>query len=181
MNARNLLSLLFFMLSACSMPRVIVLNDPLDARQHNDLGASYDQRQEYDLALREYQRAAALDKKWALPYFNQGNVYVKQARWTDAIEAYETALLITPNSAWILNNLAWVQIEHGERAVGLELAEKAVSKEQDNPAFWDTLASGYLKVGRFADAETAVEKALALEPAPGLRAALLEKLAIAKQ
>ena len=72
------------LLCACSLPRVIVLNDPLDARNHNNLGVSYQQRGEFDLAGREYDRAAELDPAWGRPLINRGNVHAASGAWREA-------------------------------------------------------------------------------------------------
>lgn len=171
-----LILLLAGTLSGCSMPRIIVLNDPLDARQHNDLGVSYEQRQEYDLALREYRRAAELDEDWSLPLFNRGNVYAKLEQWPEAIGAYRAALGIDPQAAQVANNLAWVLVKTGELAEGITMAERAVALNSDDPSYWDTLATAYLLAGRLKASDAAARSGLALTPAPQLQESLQAKL-----
>ncbi len=99
------------------MPKLVVLNDPLDAREHNDLGVSYEKRGEYDLAEREYKRAAKLDEEWAKPLVNLGNVYAAQERWDKAREAYLEGLDRQPENTLAMNNLAWalVKLDENER------------------------------------------------------------------
>jgi len=58
----------------CALPKVVVLNDPLTAAEHNDLGYAYERQGLYDLAAREYARAVKIDKNWGTPRFNLGNL-----------------------------------------------------------------------------------------------------------
>ncbi|MEZ4598255.1 MAG: tetratricopeptide repeat protein [Syntrophotaleaceae bacterium] len=139
MNLRFLLCLLILFSTGCSMPRVIVLNDPLDSRQHNDLGAAYEARGESDLALREYRQAARLDKTWDLPLINQGNVLAGLEDWKGAEDSYRDALDRNPENAEAMNNLAWVLLQQGRRDEARTLAEQAIDACPDNPAFRDTL------------------------------------------
>lgn len=128
---------LFF--TGCSMPRVIVLNDPLDAREHNDLGVAYEASGEADLALREYQKAADLDEQWDRPLLNRGNVLAGQQSWEEAAESYRAALDRNPVNGEAMNNLAWVLLQQGDAEQARLWAERAVEAEPDNPAFRDTL------------------------------------------
>jgi len=166
---RWLMLVLVLGLAGCSLPRIIVLNDPLDARQHNDLGVAYEQRHEYDLALREYQRASELDAHWAQPLINQGNVLAGMENWNESAERYRQALEIEPGNAEAMNNLAWVLMKKGDVKDGLEWARKAVARDASNPAFWETLAGLYLASGDPQNADLAARRGLALNPGPVLR------------
>ena len=82
----RLVSIILFalLLGGCALPRVIVLNDPLDAAGHNDLGVAYEQRGEFDLAVREYDRAAELERlcveelRLHLPWMRTRGIRVRQ-------------------------------------------------------------------------------------------------------
>lgn len=134
-----LLTLLTLWLFGCSMPRIIVLHDPLDVRQHNDLGVSYEAQGEYDLALREYRRAADLDDRWARPLINGGNTLAAQQQWPAAAELYRQALERQPGQAEAMNNLAWVLLQQGELEQARRWAERAVAARPQNTAYLDTL------------------------------------------
>jgi tetratricopeptide (TPR) repeat protein len=173
-------SIVFFclsvlLLSGCTMPRLIVLNDPLDAEQHNDLGVAYEHRGDYDLALREYDRAAELAKSWARPLINRGNVQAGMAEWRKAERSYRQALRREPGHAEAMNNLAWVLLQAGKSDQALQWAEKAVAVEPGEPTFFDTLADIHLSRGEPAAALASIDMGLALSPPPELRRALEEK------
>lgn len=174
--SRLLLSLLLaLLLGGCSLPRLIILNDPLDARQHNDLGVAYQQRGELDLALREYERAGELDSNWAQPLINRGNVLAVSEDWSGAQKSYRQALRRAPGNAEAMNNLAWVLLQAGDLPQALNWAGQALQLQPQNPAFLDTLAEIQLAAGEFAAARQTIEQALALDPSPDLRQGLEQK------
>jgi len=172
-----LVSLIFCgMECGCSLPRLIVLNDPLNARQHNDLGVAYEQRGDDDLAVREYRRAAALDRGWAVPLVNLGNVHAGQSDWPAAVASYEEALKIQADSVEAMNNLAWALAQANRPDEALPWARQAVAMAGDDPHCWDTLAAVYQALKRPADARQAAERGLALNPPPPLRTSLESRL-----
>lgn len=133
---------LSLLLAGCSkpLPRVIVLNDALDARGHNDLGVAYEASDEHDLALREYKRAAELDTSWERPLINQGNVLAAEGDWKQAAQCYRAALRRAPENGEAMNNLAWVLYRQGEVEQARVWIDKALAISPENPAFQDTLA-----------------------------------------
>jgi tetratricopeptide (TPR) repeat protein len=169
------LFLLLALLGGCSLPRVIVLNDPLDARQHNDLGVAYQQRGEADLALREYERAAELDSEWGQPLLNRGNVLAAQKDWPGAAADYRRTLKREPDNPEAMNNLAWVLLQAGELERARHWAEQALRRQPGEAAFLDTYADILLTAGRHGEARRAIDQALALDPPPALRQSLEEK------
>lgn len=171
-----LLSLLVVLwLCGCSLPRIIVLNDPLDARQHNDLGVAYQQRGESDLALREYDRAAKLEPQWARPLINRGNVLAEQGEWRQAEKSYRQALRREPGNDEAMNNLAWVLLQAEKTKEALAWAEKAVAANPREPAYLDTLAEIRIARHDYAGARQTIGEALALDPPVELRQSLEQK------
>ena len=164
------------LLWGCSMPRIIVLKDPLDARQHNDLGVAYEQLGDFDLASREYRRAAEIDKGWALPLTNLGNLAASQSQWQESALNYREALARQPGNAAAMNNLAWVLTKAGHPSEALSWAQQAVTATAEDPQCWDTLAEVYSALGHNTDAHKAATQGLALNPSPVLRTSLEAKL-----
>ncbi len=166
---------LFVSLTACSLPRVIVLNDALDSGQHNDLGVAYERRGEMDLAEREYRKAAKLDENWATPWFNLGNLYVGAGQWSQAEFFYRKALAREPRSAAVMNNLAWAALQEGRSVEALSWAQQAASLSADSPAVLDTLAEVHMARQETAWAQRIVARALELNPDKGVREKLEAK------
>lgn len=101
-------------LFSCTVPRVYVIDDPLTAVQHNDLGYIYENQGKYELAEREYTKALKKEKDWTVPYFNLGNVHFKQGNLNKAEEYYRKAIQRDPDNSDIMNNLANVLCELGQ-------------------------------------------------------------------
>ncbi|MFN3739507.1 MAG: tetratricopeptide repeat protein [Thermodesulfovibrionales bacterium] len=123
-------------LSSCSLPRIIILRDPLSPEEHINLGLSYEEKGEYDAALREYETAA---KQLAIAYFYIGNLYFKKGDFDKAEKAYKKSIKKTSDPR-AMNNLAWLYYTLNkdlDRAE--ELAEEALKQNPDNQDFIDTL------------------------------------------
>ncbi len=60
--------------------------DPMHAAAHINLGTLYYNRQEYALAERHYRSAIQIDPRYALAYFDLGNVLDETGRVEEAIE-----------------------------------------------------------------------------------------------
>ncbi len=90
---------------ACS--HFVILNDPLTAKEHNDLGVAYESSGKLELAKKEYRRALRLEPDLAIARVNLGNVEAANERWPAAEREYRRALRIAPGDPQAMNNLAW--------------------------------------------------------------------------
>ena len=157
---RRLLPFLIVLLLAggCSrIPKLIVLEDPLTAAEHVDLGVAYERKGELDLALREYERALRKDGKFYRARVNLGNVYLAKKEYGKAREEYLQALELRPGDAEATNNLSWAAIFSGE---GIEEAltrmESVVSAPGGRqPIFLDTLGVLRMRASQPVEAEEA--------------------------
>ena len=105
MNPRALaLALLAMTLAGCS--HIVVLNDPLTAAEHNDLGVAYESAGKPGLATRQYRAALRLDPGFVRARVNLGNLEAGAGRWSRAEDCYRRALRESPADADALNNLA---------------------------------------------------------------------------
>ena len=119
----------FVVFSGCSLPRIIVLDDPLTPEEHLHLGVAYEKRGELDPAIKEYKLAA---KKLPLAYLYLGNVYFQKNELDEAEKNYREAIRKDPQNADAYNNLAWLYYTKKEN---LEGAERLVLKALElNPS-----------------------------------------------
>lgn len=130
--------LLALILSACSLPRIIVLDDPLSPEEHLNLGVTYEKKEEFENALREYRKAS---KRLPVAYLYMGNVYFQRDEFKEAEFCYKRAIKRDPANADAYNNLAWlycIKREKLDRAE--ELARKAIELNPSKKAVYsDTL------------------------------------------
>lgn len=132
-------------LVSCSLPRIMVLHDPLTPEEHVNLGVAYEKKGELDEALAQYQAASA---KLPLAYLYEGNVYFQKNDMKRAEASYKKAIEKT-DDARAYNNLAWLYYTTGEHLQEAErLARKAVELSPGSPDFVDTLDKIVTKRGR---------------------------------
>ncbi|MGE5190585.1 MAG: tetratricopeptide repeat protein [Gemmatimonadota bacterium] len=148
--------------AGCSrLPRIVVLEDPLSAREHLDLGVAYERKGELDLAAREYGRALRKDAGLVQARVNLGNVRLAQKKYGDARREYLRALETRPGDLEAENNLAWVAILSGE-GIGdaLQRLEGALAAGTSRPpAVLDTVGVLRMRANRPGDAEAAFAEA----------------------
>ena len=118
------LILIFEFLSSCSLPRIVILDDPLSPEEHVNLGVAYEKQGEIDNALREYRLAS---KKHPLAYLYMGNIYFQKNDFDEAESAYRKAIKKDSQNADAHNNLAWLYYTKKENLdEAEELALKAI-------------------------------------------------------
>lgn len=135
-NAFLLFTIVVLLFNSCSLPRIIILKDPLSPEEHINLGLSYENKSEYDAALKEYEAAS---RDLDIAYLYIGNLYFKKGDFDRAEKAYKKAIKKTADPR-AMNNLAWLYYTLNkslDRAE--ELAEEAVKREPENQDFIDTL------------------------------------------
>lgn len=140
-------------------------NDP-DA--HVALGNALLTKGLIDDAIAEYSKALELRPDHSSAHYNLANALLQKSDGREAIAHYKRALEEQPDFVEALTNLAWVlatssdpTLRSGQRAV--ELAEKANRITGDaNPLNLRTLAAAYAERGRFDQAVTTAQHALAI-------------------
>jgi tetratricopeptide (TPR) repeat protein len=140
-----------------------------------------------DEAIAHYQRVVELQPDFAEAHGSLGILYFRTAQPAAAITELQKALELDPQSMDAHNNLAWLlatcpdpSTRNGPRAV--ELASEAVRLSQGtNSAAFSTLAAAYAEAGKFPDAVSAAQRAIALaseQPNSPVLQALRQQLAL---
>jgi len=97
------------------------------AEIHNNIGLISVEQGRPDEAVREYQRAIALDPKYVKAHNNLGVVYMRMNRGSDAASEFRVALSIEPRNVESIVNLALVQKATGRVAEARDLLRRAVA------------------------------------------------------
>lgn len=119
------------MLTGCSLPRIVILDDPLAPEERINLGVAYERRGKIDKAIEEYRIAS---KRLPVAYLYLGNAYMQKGDLYEAERYYRIAIRKVPNLSDAYNNLAWL---YYTKAKGSELnAEdiKEILKEAEGLA-----------------------------------------------
>ncbi len=123
--------------TGCSFPKIIVMKDPLTPEEHISLGMAYEQKKEYDLAIKEYE-AAATKLKTARLYLANARFLNNQPDQAEAL--YREVLRDDPNCADAYNNLAWLlYTQKRNLPEARALALKATALNPQNEQYRDTL------------------------------------------
>jgi tetratricopeptide (TPR) repeat protein len=151
-----------FFLFGCSLPRIIVLHDPLAAVEHDNLGRIYESQGKPDLALEQYREALRQDPKHVPSLLLLGDLLYKTKDYRGAESSYTKALKLDPKNGDVRNNLAWVYIQTGTK---LDKAKELVSQALDlNPAnrpfYLDTLGVILLRLGNVEGAIAALKESV---------------------
>jgi len=157
MHQRNYFIVLFLLVplfSGCSLPKIIVLHDPLSADEHVRLGGIYDAQGKLELARDQYRAAVRQDKKHLRAWTLLGDSAFGLKEYGEAEKAYEKALDLEPKNGDLHNNLAWVYVQQ-DRKLGKaqDLVMAAMELTPDHrPYYLDTLGVIQLKLGKIPDA-----------------------------
>ena len=143
--------IIFFTLSAilnygCSyISGKMNYEDPLTAKEHNNLGVAYESEKKYKLAIKEYKKAFEMDESLVTPLVNLGNVYYKQGKFKKAKKYYSKALGKDSKNIEAANNLGNVYLRLGkEYEKGIDYLIAALPPPEIAPAYaLDTLAMLY--------------------------------------
>ena len=153
---------------AQTLYEVTLQRNPESWMAHNNLGIILSQQGDLAGAMTHYDEAIAIEPHNSESYTNLGNAYMMQGRVAEALPQFEKTLSLAPRAVQAKNNLAWLLATARDPALrdaprALQLARDAVEiSESKDPVILRTLATAYAQNGRFAEANTAAEKALAL-------------------
>lgn len=144
-----------------SLPKIVILQDPLSAEEHLDLGLSYEAKGEWDLAISEYQAALKKGGTSSVIEGYLGNVYYAKKDFASAERSYRRSLRDNPKNAPVLNNLASIYIAEKINFQEAEtLARRAIEADPARKAYYlDTLGEIYMERGDYDLARSAYDEA----------------------
>jgi tetratricopeptide (TPR) repeat protein len=147
-----------------SFKKAIELNS-YDATAYMGLAGVYEATNRGDEAVQEYEAARTQFPDFLPTYVQLGRLHEARGEFDQAKQTYQAALQIEPNYVPALNNLAWLDCEHGGSLnEALELAQQAKRQQPDDPHVNDTLGWVYYKRGLYPSAVGLLESAVVKSP-----------------
>ncbi len=153
-------------LAGCSLPKIIILHDPLSPEEHNNLGRIYESQNNFDQAVQQYHAALKKDPNFVPSLLLLGDLSYRLKKYSEAETAYKKAIKLQPENGDIYNNLCWVYIDQrADLGTAAELIQKALSLTPEHrPHYLDTLGVILLRSGKTAESIAALKLAVELLP-----------------
>jgi len=130
------------------------------------LATAYEQGGDYDRAIERYQQLLKTDPKdWAAANNLAYALAVRKERPGEALGLAERAHALAPNSAQVVDPLAWVQPLLGRNAEAGKLLERAISLDPENAEVRLHAAVVHAANGLLEAARKELDEALRLDPA----------------
>ena len=130
-------------------------------------GLTYQNRQEYENAVKHYTQAIVRNPKFGEAYVNRGIARYKMNKYNSAIEDYKTAkaLELKPHLATAVQyNLGNAYREKGEYDEAIKTYEEGINLNPDfAPAYYNNIGFTYRKKGEYDKAIKAYNKAIKLK------------------
>jgi adenylate cyclase len=124
--------------------QALALDDSLPIA-HSLLGYVHAQKQQYDQAIAEGERAIALDPNNADSYARQADVLNNAGRFEDALQLIEQAMRLNPRYPfWYLVELGWAYSSTGRYAEAIATLKEAISRGPNHMLAHHLLANSYL-------------------------------------
>jgi tetratricopeptide (TPR) repeat protein len=153
--------------------RVASRLNPGNVETECNLALALNQQQQWKEASEILRRVAPAQPNNASAQYQYGLALAHQGKTREAMSQYAKALLLTPDFAEPLNELAWIaatdprpELRNGPQAVGMARRACDLTGGQD-PAMLLTLAAAYAEAGRFSEALAAAEKSRDIAKAKG--------------
>jgi len=158
---------LIWLTGCSSLPKIIILNDPLKAQEHADLASIYEEKGEYDLAIREGEEAIKMDSRNMKALIAVWNSHLQTGSYDKAERYYKKAMKIEPKNGALLNNTAMLYLFTGRFEEAERLAREAIAANSPHVGYYyDTLGKIYEKMGKEKEAQEAFDKANELLKGP---------------
>lgn len=141
--------------------------NPKDKEIHQALGVIYlTKLEDYPKAIKHFKEALDLDNNFSEASNNLGNAYAKTGKYTEAIEAYKTAISNPQykNAAMALNNLGMVYYRLSRYDEALDAFKDAIKRYSNFYVPYYGLALCYNAKGQYGDAAYAMTRAIELDP-----------------
>ena len=135
--------------------------DLYDYVSYNDLGSFYEERSEYDTALKYIDKSLKICPSYFRALYNRGVVLYKMGKPEEALEEYKKALDESTEDDIYLNMSA-IYISKKDYKSAVEILLEGIEENPDSENLYYNLGCSYEKLGKRAEAVVAIKKSIEL-------------------
>jgi tetratricopeptide (TPR) repeat protein len=137
------------------------LNTPV---AYNNRGLAYNETNQPELAIADFDQAIAIFPSYAIAYSNRGLAHENAGQTERAISDFDQALKFNPNYAGAYNNRCYAKAVLGQLKDALTDCQKALTLAPQDAKTLDSLAYVYLRLGEYRQAIDNYDAALKISP-----------------
>src|ERR1035437_456615 len=141
-----------------------IKQNEIDAAVYFYKGFNEDEKQNYDAAISNYEKAVAINPKLVEAYNNLGSAYDDKGDIETAIFYYKKAIAINPKFAGAYNNLGIAYINKGDIETAIIYYKKAIAINPEYAKAYYNLGVAYDYKGDFETEIIYHKKAIAINP-----------------
>ena len=135
----------------------------INAYTLNDRGSCYRKMEQFDIAIKDYLAAIALNNNLAFVYNNLASVYARQGKTEKALSYYDLAILKDVNYALAYNNKGSLLLENKEYDKANLAIEKALIAKPEYAPAYNNKGVIHHQFKRYNDAISDFDKAIKLD------------------
>ncbi|MBI5677625.1 MAG: tetratricopeptide repeat protein [Planctomycetes bacterium] len=132
--------------------KTVELN-PSESGYYNNLGAILSKKGMYEEAVNAFKKAIEINPKEPIYLDNLLKLYLSLEKYDELIPYYKKLIALDPSVADYHNNLGAIYKRKKQPKDAIESFQKAVTLKPDNPIYTHNLASGYVDLGKYAEAK----------------------------
>jgi tetratricopeptide (TPR) repeat protein len=148
-------------ITACGQVLAAHAGDATYAWAFNNRGTAHYQKNQMDLALKDYDAAIKLNPKDPQAYNNRGAVHLAEGQLPLAIQDFTLAVKVDPADSAAYSNRGWANLQLGKPDLALVDYTSAIKADPKNVDAYSNRAALYYFANKidlaFADANTAVQ------------------------
>jgi lipoprotein NlpI len=134
-----------------------------DASTFTTAGVAHLQQREYDRAIRDFDRAIALQPGLVVAWRNRGLAHREKGDFERAIADYDQAALLAPGDARVFNDRGLVYVGMDDYPHAIQDFDRAISLKPDNAAAIQNRGRTYFFLGNHAQAAADLQRGLLLD------------------
>lgn len=133
-------------------------------RAFNNLGIAYMEKEQYDEAISQFEKAVQMDPTFEIGYYNLGVAYTGKGQYEEALARYQKVLQIDPDHAQTHFKLGSIYQRRGSYDLAMEEYKKAIETKPDYAQAHFNLGLLYGKKEMFNQASESFNEAIRSNP-----------------